>query len=175
MIPTDSNTARDTLSRIESANGEWTAYGYDGRLTTDAVDAVRQWPAGRGFRARFVDGPHGGDYGWGPLGRTEAEAVALMLAEYVAAQDGETEMIQEKEIAASGNLYSALCAVGDAIGKNERMMLCSIFEYAGEAGMPALRRCLEQLWSEAKANSLILHALNCLNVCDGMRRDREEA
>jgi hypothetical protein len=85
MINTDNRNARDTLSRIETASGDWTAYGNDGRLTTDAVRAVRNQADGRGFRARFVDGPHGGDYGWGPLGQTETEAVALFLAEYVAA------------------------------------------------------------------------------------------
>jgi hypothetical protein len=86
MINTDNYNARDTLSRIETDSGDWTAYGNDGRLTTDAdaVSAVEKQADGRGFRARFVDGPHGGDYGWGPLGQTETEAIALFLAEYVA-------------------------------------------------------------------------------------------
>lgn len=86
---TDNEMARDTLSRIETVCGDWIAYGGDGRLIADVLDAVCQEAAGSGFRARFVDGPHGGDYGWGPLGQTEIEAVALFLAEYVAASGDE--------------------------------------------------------------------------------------
>ena len=85
MIETDSDAAREILGRIETASGDWTAYGGDGRLTTDAVDAVRQEAAGTGFRSRFVDCPHGDDYGWGPLAQTGTEAVAVFLAQHVGA------------------------------------------------------------------------------------------
>ena len=83
-IPTDHSDARDVLARIEVLDGRWTAYGNDGRVTTDEIDNARQEKAGDGYRARFIDNPHGGDYGWGPLGRNALEAVALLLAERVA-------------------------------------------------------------------------------------------
>jgi hypothetical protein len=85
-----SASARNTLARIETANGDWTAYGNDGRLTIDKVDYARQQSVGHGFRARFVDSPHGGDCGWGPLAQTEIEAIALFLAEYVACLAGDS-------------------------------------------------------------------------------------
>jgi hypothetical protein len=81
MIETDNEMARDTLRRIETTSGAWFAYGNDGRVTTREVDAVHQEAAGDGVRARFVGD---GDYGWGPLGQTESEAIALFLAERVA-------------------------------------------------------------------------------------------
>lgn len=83
---TDYDSARDTLARIETARGKWIEYGMDGRMTTGAVDFSDdrdQNPAGTGWRARFHDGLHGGDYGWGPLAETEKDAITLFLAKYV--------------------------------------------------------------------------------------------
>ncbi|TXI08751.1 MAG: hypothetical protein E6Q76_06780 [Rhizobium sp.] len=88
MIKTDNIAAAGVLARIEMANGQWVEYGNDGRLTTDFVDGASE-AAGNGFRARFIDNPHGGDYGWGPLGQTEEEAIALFLAEQAALADDE--------------------------------------------------------------------------------------
>jgi len=85
IMHTNSDMARDMLARIEIAHGDWTAYGFDGRLTTDAIETVDQEEAGCGFRARFLNNPHGRDYGWGPLGQIEAAAVAFLLAEHLAA------------------------------------------------------------------------------------------
>ena len=84
---TTSDAANATLARIETSHGAWTSYGGDGRTTTDAVDAVRQTADGTGWRARFIDQPHGGDYGWGPLAVTEEQAVILFLAEIAAAEE----------------------------------------------------------------------------------------
>lgn len=79
MITTNSDSANGVLNRIETESGEWTSYGNDGRHTLELVEGQA---AGNGFRARFIDNPHGGDYGWGPLGSNEAEAIALLLAEF---------------------------------------------------------------------------------------------
>jgi hypothetical protein len=82
ILKTNSDRADTVLARVEIGHGTWTSYGYDGRMTTEACD----WPSaardGKGFRARFRDNACGGDYAWGPLGRTKIEAVALLLAEY---------------------------------------------------------------------------------------------
>ena len=85
IMHTNSDMARDMLARIEIAHGDWTAYGFDGRLTTDAIETVDQDAAGCGYRARFLNNPHGRDYGWGPLGQIEAAAVAFFLAQHLAA------------------------------------------------------------------------------------------
>jgi hypothetical protein len=90
MLTTTNSDAANVLARIETHNGRWTAYGMDGRLTTAEIDNARQDPAGTGFRARFRDRADG-DYGLGPLGATEAEAVALLLAERVAAFEADAE------------------------------------------------------------------------------------
>jgi hypothetical protein len=83
MITTTHSDVAGVLARVETHNGHWTSYGSDGRLTTWEIGRVRQEFAGHGWRARFNDQADG-DYNWGPLGQTEAEAVALMLAQHVA-------------------------------------------------------------------------------------------
>lgn len=66
---------------IETEHGTWTSYGNDGRMTTGAAETTHQDPAGTGYRARFVNNPHGGDYGWGPLADDAATAIDLLKAE----------------------------------------------------------------------------------------------
>lgn len=73
-------TAKSLMASIETEYGEWDEYSNDGRLATSPRDTTWAGPAGTGYRARFADNPHGEDYGWGPLGQTEAEAIAFLLA-----------------------------------------------------------------------------------------------
>jgi hypothetical protein len=85
----NSDTANTVLARIETQHGIWTEYGNDGRATTDVVPSnMRQFshPPPQ-WRAKFTDNPHSGDYGWGPPGQTEAEAVALFLAEFLGSKE----------------------------------------------------------------------------------------
>ena len=85
-ITTDHTDAAAILARIETARGKWLSYGGDGRLTTDPDEAhgSRVEPDGTGWRARDSQNPHGTPYGWGPLAKSERDAVVLLLAQMVA-------------------------------------------------------------------------------------------
>ena len=72
------------IEKITAKKGAWVSYGNDGRHTTHEAGlspGIRREDAGIGWRARFTDDPHGGDYGWGPLGGTREEAIINLLAE----------------------------------------------------------------------------------------------
>lgn len=80
--------AKQVVAGVEIDHGRWSAFGGDGRLTNDISDigdATLRSFAGCGYRARFRANPHGGNYGWGPLGRTAEHALTLLLAAEVAA------------------------------------------------------------------------------------------
>lgn len=82
------------IEKITASNGTWVAYGNDGRLTADEGSlspGARRDDAGIGWRARFTDDPHGGDYGWGPLGDTREEAIINLLAERLELAQDELE------------------------------------------------------------------------------------
>jgi hypothetical protein len=92
-IETNSDSAMSFLKKVEVESGTWTDYGNDGRSTIlEVSDQFSQQVDGFGFKARFIENPHGGDYGWGPLAQTYEGAVALFLAEHLAGkEDGESE------------------------------------------------------------------------------------
>lgn len=83
IIKTDSIAATEVMNKTTVDHGEWREYGRDGRLSLDHDGE----PAGTGYRARFDDNPHGADYGWGPLGKTAAEALALLYAETISLRE----------------------------------------------------------------------------------------
>ncbi|MCZ8195883.1 MAG: hypothetical protein O9253_02310 [Aquidulcibacter sp.] len=76
MLITNSSNVAETLNQMETAHGTWTSYGDSGQTTTQEVEGNLE---GTGYKARFKDNPNGPDHGWGPLAKSEEEAVSLFL------------------------------------------------------------------------------------------------
>jgi hypothetical protein len=83
VIKTNNIHADCVLKNIETRQGLWHTYGNDGRSTIETVQGLYQ-TEGQGFKARFLDNPNGGEYGWGPIAETEDRAIILLLAECLA-------------------------------------------------------------------------------------------
>lgn len=81
MFETDNPIAERPLADIGVAWGQW-YINSDGRITiAEAINPdSEQQKFGTGYRARFLSD---NEFGWGPLSQYKADAVTLLLAEYI--------------------------------------------------------------------------------------------
>jgi hypothetical protein len=85
-LKTNHIMAGDTLARLETSySREWYSYGYDGRQCRiedddDGLSSRSAEKMGKGWCARFTDNAPGGNYAWGPLASSEAQAIIFALA-----------------------------------------------------------------------------------------------